>query len=52
MYILNIARTMKKKSVNEIRGTLKTIIIGFPKESSYDSTKRLKKKVYCCLKTN
>ena len=64
MYILNIAKAIKKMSVNEIREFIfenyyKRIFenhykrIGFSKESGYYSMKRLrKKKIYCCVLTN
>ena len=47
MYILNIARAIKKMSVNENRYFIFENYykqIGFSKESSYRSMKRLKKK--------
>ena len=47
MYILNIARAIKKMSVNEIRDFIFENYyrrIGFSKESSYNSMKRLNKK--------
>ena len=46
MYILNIARAIKKMFVNEIRDFIFENyhkIIGFFKENSYYSMKRLKK---------
>ena len=55
MYILNIARAIKKMSVNEIRDFIFENYckrIGFSKENSYYSMKRLKKKICCCLQTN
>ena len=53
MYILNIASTMKKMSVNEIRDfTFENYYkqIGFSKENSYYSMKRLEKQV--CVACN
>ena len=54
MYILNIARAIKKLSVNEIRDFIRKNYykrIGFSKENSYYSMKHLKKKkrfvAYC-----
>ena len=49
MYILNIARAIKKMSTNEIKKLLKTIKnyykqIGLSQENSCYSMKRLKKK--------
>ena len=47
MYTLNIVRAIKKKSVNEIRDFIFENYykrIGFSKESSYYSMKRLKRK--------
>ena len=47
MYILNTSRAVKKMSVNEIRHFIFEnyyIRIGFSKENSYYSMKRLKKK--------
>ena len=47
MYILNIARTIKKMYVNEIRDFVFENYykrIGLPKENNYYSIKRLKKK--------
>ena len=47
MYILNIARAIKKISINEIRDfSFENYYkrIGFSKENSYYSMKRLKKK--------
>ena len=47
MYILNIAKALKKRSVNEIKDFIFENYykrIGFSKESSYYSMKRLKKK--------
>ena len=59
MYILNTSRAVKKMSVNEIRHFIFEnyyIRIGFSKENSYYSMKRLKKKkkkkICCCLQTN
>ena len=55
MYTLDIVRAIRKISVNEIRDFIFENYykrIGFSKESSYYSMKRLKKKIYCCLKTN
>ena len=47
MYILNITRTIEKKSVNKIRDFIFENYfqkIGFSKENNYYSMKRLKKK--------
>ena len=56
MYILNIARAIKKTSVNEIRSFIFEIIkkeLDFSKENSYYSMKpSKKKKIYCCLQAN
>ena len=58
MYILNTSRTVKKMSVNEIRHFIfenHYIRIGFSKENSYYSMKRLKKKkkkICGCLPAN
>ena len=55
MYTLDIARAIRKISVNEIRDFIFENYYkrtGFSKESSYYSMKCLKKKIYCCLKTN
>ena len=56
MYILNIAKAIKKMSINEIK---KHVIfenyyerIEFAKESCYYSMKCLKKGIYCCSETN
>ena len=53
MYILSIAKALKKKMpVNEIGDFIFENCykrIGFSKENSYNSMKRLKKRVYCCL---
>ena len=46
MYILNIARTIKKMSINEIRDFIFEKYykrIGFSKENSYYSMKHLKR---------
>ena len=49
MYILNIARAIKRVSINEIRDFVfencyeRIGFIGFPKENSYYSMKYLKK---------
>ena len=54
MYILNIGKAKKKMSINEIKYFIFENYykrIGFSKESSC-SMKRLKKKIYCCSKTN
>ena len=51
MYTLNITKAIKK----EIRGFVFENYfkrIGFSKEKSYYSIKRLKKKICCCLRTN
>ena len=55
MCILNIARAIKKMSVNEIRDFIFENYnkrIEFSKEKSYCSMKRSKKKICCCLQTN
>ena len=55
MYTLNIIRAIKKMSVNEIIDFIFENYYkqnGFSKESSYYSTKRLKKKICCCSLTN
>ena len=57
MYTLNIVRAMKKMSVNEIREFVFEDYhkrIGFSKESSYYSVKRLKKKsfIVACKQIN
>ena len=55
MYILNIAKAIKKMSINEIRDFIFKNYCkrtGFSKESSYYSMKRLKKKISCCPLTN
>ena len=55
MYTLNISRAIKKMSVSEVRDfTCENYYkrIGFFKENSYYSMKRLKKKIYCCLQTD
>ena len=55
MYILNIARAIKKMSINEIRDfSFENYYkrIGFSKENSYYSMERLKKKICYCLQTN
>ena len=47
MYILNCSRAIKKITVNEIRGLIfenYKKLIGFCKENSYHSRKRLKEK--------
>ena len=47
MYILNIIKAIKRMSINEVRDCLFENYyrrIGFSKESSYYSIKRLKKK--------
>ena len=57
MYIVNIARAIKKMSVNEIRDFIFENYykrIRFSKENSYYSMKRLKKekkKIHRCLQT-
>ena len=53
MHILNIAKTMKKMSINEIRVFIFENYykgIGFSKENSYYSMKHLKKKHFCFQK--
>ena len=56
MYILNIARAIKKMSVNEIRGFIFENYykrIGFSNENSYYSMKRLKKRfIVACKQIN
>ena len=56
MYILNIARAIKKMSVNEIRDFIFKnyyMKIGFSKENSYYSMKRLKKRfIVACKEIN
>ena len=59
MYILNIDGAINKMSFNEIRDFIFEDYykrIGFSKENSYYSMKRLKKKkkkrISCCLRTN
>ena len=55
MYILNIAKVIKKMSINKIRDFIFENYykqIGFSKESSYYSMKRLKAKIYCCSLIN
>ena len=55
MYTLNIARVIKKISVNEIRDFIIESYYkrtGFSKETSYYLMKHLKKKIYCCSQTN
>ena len=52
MYIPSNARPTKKISVNEIGDFVFEYYykrIGFSKENSYHSMKRLKKKIYYCL---
>ena len=54
MYILNIARAIKRVSGNEIWEVIFESYykkIGFPKENSYYSTKRLEKKDLLLLAT-
>ena len=54
MYILNITKDIKMVSVNKIRDFIFENYykrIGFSKESSYYSMKRLKK-IYCCSLKN
>ena len=51
MYILNTAKVIKKMSVNKIRDFIFEEYykrIGFSKENSDYSMKRLKKMIYCC----
>ena len=55
MYILNIASTVKKMSVNEIRDFIFENYykrIGFSKENCYYSMKHQKTKICCCLQRN
>ena len=55
MYILNITKPIKKMSINEIEDFIFVNYykrMGFSKENSYYSMKRLKKKMYCCSQTN
>ena len=55
MYILNIARAIKKMSLNEIRDFIFENYhkqIGFSKENSYHSMKRLEKKKDLLLLAN
>ena len=55
MYTLNIARVIKKISVNEIRDFIIESYYkrtGFSKETSCYLMKHLKKKIYCCSQTN
>ena len=56
MYTLDITKTIRKITVNEIRDFIFENYckrIGFSKEKNYYSMKRLKtKKIYCCLRTN
>ena len=57
MYILNIAKAIKKISINEIKDFILESYykrIAFSKENSYFSIKRFKKKkkIYCCLQRN
>ena len=55
MYLLNIARAIKKMYVDEIRDFIFENYykrIGFFTESSYYSMKGSKKKIYCCSQTN
>ena len=55
MYILSIVKAIEKMSVNDIKDFIFESCyesIGFFKENSYYSMKRLKKKekkIYCCL---
>ena len=52
MYILNIARAIKKMSDNEIRDFILENYykrIRFSKENNYYSMKSLRKRIYCCL---
>ena len=54
MYILNIFRAMKKMTVNELRDLIfenDYKRIGFVKEKSYYSMKRLKRKYLLLLET-
>ena len=52
MYILSIARAIKKMLMKSETLSLKTIIneLDFLKKS-YFSMKHLKEKIYCCLQT-
>ena len=55
MHILNIAKAIKKMSINEIRNFIFENVykrIEFSKESIYYSIKPLKKNFYCCSQTN
>ena len=55
MYILNIAKAIKKMSINEIKDFIIENYykrIRFSEESTYYSMKHLKKKVCCCLQIN
>ena len=55
MYILNIARAIKKMSVNELSDFIFENYykrIRFSTENSYYAMKCLKKKLCCCLLTN
>ena len=55
MYTLNIAKAIKKMSANEILDFIFESyhkLIGFPKENSYYSMKRLKKKKDLLLLAN
>ena len=55
MYILNIASTINKISVNEIRDFIFEKYyerIEFSKENSYHSMKHQKKNIYNCLQLN
>ena len=49
MYILNIAKAIKKMTVKELKGFIFEnyhLRLGFDKENSYYSMKRRKKKIY------
>ena len=56
MYIINIAKTIKKIPINKIKESIFENCyrrIRVSKETSYYSRKRLnKKKIYCCSETN
>ena len=55
MDVLNMSRTIIKTPANGIKDFIFENYykrIGFSKENSYYSMKRLKKKSYCCLQIN
>ena len=55
MYLLNIVKATKKVSINEIKDFIFETCykrIGFSKENSCYSVKRLKKSIYYCLQAN